>query len=163
MKTALFALAFALLLPAQFENRRAPGFSLPEVMTQKQVDLMDLRGKYVMIEFMRTDCPRCKNLSLALEKVKSKFAGKLQILNVVTQPDNQRTVAAYINEVKLTSPVLYDCGQMMVSYLRLSPQNPSVHLPTVILIDKAGMIRREIKGDEATPTEVLGALTALVQ
>ena len=163
MKTVLLTLAFALLLPAQFDNRRAPGFSLPEVMTQKQFDLMDFRGKAVVIEFMRTDCPRCRALSTALEQVKNKYAGKLQVLSIVTQPDTQRTVAAYVNDIKMTSPILYDMGQVMVSYLKLSPQNPTVHMPTVYVIDKSGMIRRELKGDAASAAEVLGAIAAVVQ
>ena len=163
MKTILIALSFALLLPAQFDNRRAPGFSLPEVMTQKQFDLMDFRGKPLVIEFMRTDCPKCKTLTAALEQVKAKYAGKLSVLSIVTQPDTQLTVAAFLNETKSTTPILYDCSQVMISYLRLSPQNPTVHLPTVYVIDKAGMIRRELKGDAATPTEVLGAIAAVTQ
>ena len=68
MKTILIALSFAMLLPAQFDNRRAPGFSLPEVMTQKQFDLMDFSGKPLVIEFLRTDCPKCKTLTSALEQ-----------------------------------------------------------------------------------------------
>jgi hypothetical protein len=52
---------------------------------------------------------------------------------------------------------------MMASYLKLGPSNPTVHLPTVYVIDRNGMIRRELKGDEATPTEVLGAIEAAVQ
>jgi peroxiredoxin len=163
MKSLLLLILFALALPAQFDTRRAPGFSLPEVMTRKQFDLMDFRGKVVVLEFMRTDCPRCRTLSTALEQVKSKYAGKLQVLNIVTQPDTDRTVAAYVNELKLTSPVLYDCSQVMISYLRLTPQNPTVHLPTVYVIDRAGMIRREIKGEAATAAEVLGAIAAAVQ
>ena len=163
MKTALLTLVFALLLPAQFNYRRAPGFSLPEVMTQKQFDLMDFRGKVVVLEFMRTDCPRCKALTQALEAIKPKYAGKLQVMNIVTQPDNQSTVSAYINGNKVTSPVLYDCSQVMISYLKLTPQNPSVHLPTIYVIDRNGMIRSELKGEEATATAVLGAVEAAIQ
>jgi hypothetical protein len=51
----------------------------------------------------------------------------------------------------------------MVSYLKLSPQNPTVHMPTVYVIDKSGMIRRELKGDAASAAEVLGAIAAVVQ
>jgi hypothetical protein len=38
-----------------------------------------------------------------------------------------------------------------------------VHLPTVYVIDRTGMIRRELKGEEATTAEVLGAIAAVAQ
>lgn len=161
MKLVL-TLAFAVVLSAQYNYRRAPGFALPD-QTQKSHDLADYRGKVVVLDFMRTDCPKCKALTAALEKIKAQYAGKLQIMSVVTMPDNMRTVQGYISENKVTTPVLFDCGQMIASYLKLSPSNPTVHMPTVYVIDKAGMIRREIKGDAATPAEVLGAIEAALQ
>jgi peroxiredoxin len=162
MKIVLMTLAFALLLPGQFNNRRAPGFALPD-QTQKFHDLADYRGKVVVLELMRTDCPNCKTLTAMLEQIKPKYAGKLQVLALVTMPDNMKTVQGYIAANKVTNPVLFDCGQVMASYLKLGPSNPTVHLPTVYVIDRNGMIRRELKGDAATPTEVLGAIEAVVQ
>ena len=162
MKTFLLMLAMAALLPAQFNYRRAPGFALPD-QAQKFHDLGDYRGKVVVLEFMRTDCPKCKALTAALEKIKPKYTGKVQILSTVTMPDNMRSVQTYVTENKVTTPILFDCGQMMASYLKLGPSNPTVHMPTVYVIDRNGMIRRELKGDEATPTEVLGAIEAAVQ
>jgi peroxiredoxin len=162
MKTFLLIVGFAALLPAQFDNRRAPGFTLPD-QAQKFHDLADYRGKVVVLEFLRTDCPKCRTMTAMLENIKPKYAAKLQILSVVTMPDNMKTVQGYITENKVTTPVLFDCGQMMASYLKLGPSNPTVHLPTVYVIDRNGMIRRELIGDAATPAEVLGAIEAAVQ
>jgi peroxiredoxin len=162
MRFAALLFASALLLPAQFNTRRAPGFSLPD-QTQKQHDIADYRGKVVILDLMRTDCPHCKTMTGVLEQVSSKYAGKVQVLSVVTMPDNLKTVQAYIAAHKVTTPVLFDCGQMMASFLRIGPKNPTVSLPTVYIIDRNGMIRSELKGDEATPAAVLGGLEAALR
>lgn len=157
---AAIFLGTALLLSAQFNTRRAPGFSLPDTK-QKQVDLADFRGKLVVIDFMRTDCPKCQEVTKILEAVKQKYGDALQVLSVVIAPaDNLQSVQKYISTYKVTSPILFDCGQMTASYLKITPQNPTVHLPTVFVIDKSGMIRRELSGEAIDATTLLGALEA---
>ncbi|HYO83405.1 MAG TPA: redoxin domain-containing protein [Bryobacteraceae bacterium] len=162
MKLVALLFAFVLLAPAQFNYRRAPGFALPD-MQQKWHDIADYRGKVVVLDIMRTDCPHCKTITSTLEQVKTKYAGKLQILSVITMPDNMNSVQAYAKANKVTVPMLFDCGQMIASYLKLGPQNPTVDLPTVYVIDRNGMIRTELKGEAATPPAILGAIEAALQ
>ena len=162
MRFAALMLAGALLLPAQFNYRRAPGFALPDTQ-QKYHDLADYRGKVVVIDIMRTDCPHCREMTATLEQVKTKYAGKVQVLSVVTMPDNMGSVQKYVQANKVTSPVLFDCGQMIASYLKLGPSNPTVSLPTVYVIDRNGMIRSELKGEAATATAVLGGIEAALR
>jgi len=58
--------AAALTLSAQgLTNRRAPSFSLPDSAMQ-QHDLLDFRGSWLFLDFMKTDCPACKQLSIKL-------------------------------------------------------------------------------------------------
>lgn len=162
MKIAILALTAALCAQAQFSQRRAPGFSLPDMKSQYH-DLADYRGKVVVLDFMRTDCPKCTELTKTLEQVKSKYGDKLQVLAVVTMPDNLQTVQKYVAANKATSSFLFDCGQMMASYLKLSPSNPTVHLPTVFVVDGTGAIRRELKAEEATMTNLLGSIEAAMK
>ncbi len=136
-------LCAGLLLAAdQLSNRRAPGFSLPD-LNLKQHDLADYRGKVVLLDFMRTDCPHCRTLSRLLEQVKAKYGYRVAILSVVTPPDNQQTVIRYIQANFITTPVLFDCSQMAASYLKIGPQNPSVDLPYLFVIDGEGTIRHD--------------------
>ncbi len=39
--------------------------------------------------------------------------------------------------------MLFDCGQVAVSYLKATPQNPKVNVPHLFLIDGQGMIRND--------------------
>jgi peroxiredoxin len=122
--------------------RRAPGFCLPDSQL-KLYDLQDYRGKIVLLDFMRTECPHCKTLSIVLEEVKKKYGEKIAVLSVVMPPDTTATVQAHAAKYKLTGPFLFDCGQAAASYMRPTPQNPSVTLPHLYIIDTAGMIRKD--------------------
>lgn len=138
-------LAFSFSVSAQIPSaRRAPGFSLMDVLTLKQHDIQDYRGKVVLIDFMRTDCPHCQDLTKILDQVKAKYGDKIQIFSVVNPPDDQTRVRKYVEDFKVTNPVLFDCSQVAISYLQVGPKNPSVSVPYLFVIDKAGMIRKEL-------------------
>ena len=113
---------------------------------------------------MRTDCPKCQELTQILEQAKSKYQDKIQVLSVVTMPDNLPLVKAYIAKYKVTSPILFDCGQVIASYVKPSPESRgSVDLPAVFVVDKSGMIRTEMHHDQVTPPAVLGAIEAALR
>jgi len=116
--------------------RRAPGFCLIDTAGQWQ-DLADYRGKIVLVEFMKTECPHCASFSTVLIALKLKYGDKLAILAVANPPDNPQTMLQFANGHKLTYPLLFDQGQMAASYVRTQ----SIDLPTVFLIDANGMIR----------------------
>ncbi len=160
-------LAFLVCLLASFalaqnlSGRRAPGFSLPDPAFG-QHDLADYRGKWLLIEFMRTDCPHCRMLSKLLETTKGKYGSKFAVLDiVVAPPDNQNTVKAYIAENKITNPIVFDQGQVALAYFKATPSNPAFDTPHLFAIDPNGNIARDwSQGDveEKTFPAVLDAL-----
>lgn len=158
---ATLLLAITTLSAQSVLGRRAPGFSLPD-HTLKQHDLQDYRGKVVVLDFMRTDCPKCQTLTLTLEQVKAKYRDQIQVLSVVTAgADNLDTVKKYIAANKLSNPFLFDCGQMTASYLRITPKNPQLHVPQLLVVDKNGMIRKEM--NESTPGALeMATITAAI-
>jgi peroxiredoxin len=144
MRTLLAALSALLLALAAagagpLSGRRAPGFSLPD-SKMRQHDLQDYRGKLVLIEIMQTNCPHCRTFAGILEKVNAKYAGRVAILTVVNPPDTVDTVRGFIGLYKITTPVLFDCGQMSASYMMASPERPQVQVPHLFVIDARGMI-----------------------
>lgn len=126
----------------ELSNRRAPGFSLPD-LNLRQHDLADYRGRIVLIDIMKTQCPQCQVLTRTLEKVKQRYGDRVVILSVVNPPDTDATVRAYIRENKVTTPILFDCGQMAASYFKATPQRPSVKVPHLFIIDENGWIRND--------------------
>jgi peroxiredoxin len=148
----LFALCSVLFgASGELSNRRAPGFSLPDPSYERYYDLQDYTGKVVLIDIMSTRCPHCLLLSTTLEQVKAKYGDKVAILEVVLPPDNQTSVAKFIQTNKITVPVVADMGQMTASYFKATPSTMSqISVPHLFLIDRHGMIRNDFAYEEST-------------
>ena len=141
--------------------RRAPGFSLPDV-SQKQHDLQDYRGRWVLLDFMRTECPHCQKLSPVLEAAAKRYGAKVQVLSVVVPPDTPQKASAYAKEYGVTTPFLFDCGQVTFSYLLPSPRNPAVEFPHLYAINPQGFIAREFDSKAVEQGQVAPELEKLL-
>lgn len=138
----LLVSAALLFASGELSGRRAPGFSLPDLHAQ-QHDLQDYRGKIVIVDIIQTTCPHCQQLADVLQKLEAKYGGKVAVLTFAIPRDTQATVARFVADHKVTSPVLFDCGQASASYLKVTPQNPTVNVPHLFLIDGQGIIRND--------------------
>ncbi len=138
---SFFVFASLLSAAGALSNRRAPGFSLPDISLQ-QHDLYKYRGKVVILNIMRTQCPHCKTFTGVLGHAEAKFEGKIQIINVVNPPDNQKSVRAYLQSSN-NQLVLFDTGQVAASYLKITPENPSFDTPHFFVIDQQGWIQED--------------------
>src|ERR1700733_15380476 len=150
---ALILIACLTLFAAgEYSNRRAPGFSLADTHFV-QHDTQDYRGKVLIVEFMQTTCPICIRLADTLVQVKAKYGDKVGIMSITTLPDNFGTADRFAAEHKIPWPILFDSGQVMMSYLKVTPANPKVTFPHVFLIDGKGTIRNDFgAADEAALT-----------
>jgi peroxiredoxin len=154
---AVFLVAALCFGANALSNRRAPGFSLPD-STFKRYDLQDFRGKWILLEFMLTNCPHCKALSHTLEDVKRKYPDRVAILAVViAPPETQETVQQYMADNKITAPILFDQGQMAASYFQATPSQPSFDTPHLFVIDPEGRIVRDYGHSEETHDILEGA------
>jgi peroxiredoxin len=161
MKTLALTLlaAISLVAAGANSNRRAPGFSLMDTHFQ-QHDLQDYLGRVVLLDFMQTTCPVCNSLADTLAEVEKKYGEKIAVLSVVTQPDNFDTAAKFSAAHGARWPIVFDSGQVMMSYLQLKPTgNMNVHFPHLFVIDRYGAIRNDFGGDEAGAL-TLGSLSA---
>ena len=149
MKTILISILMAGVVVAagDYSRRRAPGFSLADNHFQ-QHDREDYLGKVLVLDIMSTTCPACGKLADNLAVTKAKFGDKIGVLSIVTMPDNRDMAEKFARDHKLTWPVLFDSGQVIMSYLKVTPSNPQVHFPHVFLIDRMGIIRNDFEADE---------------
>jgi peroxiredoxin len=124
----------------ELSNRRAPSWNLPDARLQRY-DLVDYRGKVVLIEFLQTNCPLCAGLSEKLKPIQQRFPGRVQVFGiVVTPPENQNTVNKFINDHGLNYPILFDSSQVAIPYLNITPANPKFEVPHLFVIDRNGRI-----------------------
>src|SRR5262245_24782315 len=140
---SLFLVAAAALAQNPLINRRAPSFSLPD-SALRQHDILDFRGRWLLLEFMNTNCPVCKDLSRKLETVKTKHGNRVAVLSiVVSPPETQATIARYIAETKITSAIVFDQGQVAIAYFKATPNNSGFPSPHLFAIDPNGMIVKD--------------------
>ncbi|MGH7246656.1 MAG: peroxiredoxin family protein [Pseudomonadota bacterium] len=133
----------AILCLGQLSGRRAPGFSLPDSNFHRY-DPQDYRGRWLLIDFMTTQCPHCQALTKVLEQVKTHFGNRLAILSIViTPPDTQQTVAAYVREFHVTVPILFDQGQAAASYFNATPAHHQFDTPHLFVVDPGGTIVKD--------------------
>ena len=154
MRTIAFLLAAALLAPAanEYSDRRAPGFSLPD-SSFEQHDPQDYRGKVLLVDVMVTTCPTCNQLADTLVSLTRKYGDKIGIISVVTLPDTMADTTTFAAKHGITWPIVFDSGQMIASYLKVTPANPQVHFPHLFFIDGQGTIRNDFgPADEASLT-----------
>lgn len=143
----LFILASA-LQAGPLAGKRIASFTLPDSQARYH-DVLDYRGKILLIDIMKTDCPHCATFSKVLERVKARYGDRIHILSVVNPPDNQQTVAAYVARNKITTPILFDFGQAVAAMLNITPQNPTIKLPTLLVVGPDGVIREDFVYDES--------------
>lgn len=157
MKTLALLTLTALVLSAagDYSHRRAPGFSLADSHYQ-QHDPQDYRGKVLILDIMLTGCPVCGKLADTLVEVQKKYGDKIGILTIVTLPDNFSTADKFAAQHKVTWPMLFDSGQVLMSYLKVTPMNPQVHFPHIFVIDPDGRIANDFEGGEEQHLTVEG-------
>jgi peroxiredoxin len=148
-------LLFSTLLPGQ-TGRRAPGFSLPDSNNQ-QHDLLDYRGRVVVLDIMRTDCPECIPFAKTLEQVKTHYGNKVAVIAITNPPDSPAKVRRFVADLKVSYPILFDCGQVAFSFVLPNPLRPSINIPHTYLIDREGIIRGDFEFGGETREIFLGS------
>jgi peroxiredoxin len=110
----------------------------------------------LIIEFMQTTCPVCQRLADTLLQVKAKYGDRIGVMSILTLPDNFQTVEKFATDRKIPWPMVFDSGQVMISYLKVTPVNPKVEFPHVFLIDGKGTIRNDFGPAEEAALNVAG-------
>ena len=65
----------------------------------------------------------------------------MQIVNIVNPPDNLEKVRDYQVSNRFKQLILFDCGQVTASYLKITPEKPRFETPYFFVIDEEGWIR----------------------
>ncbi len=119
------------------------------------VELSSLRGKVVVLDFWATWCPPCREELPAVDKLRAEFADKVQFFGV--NDEDTGTVKGYLRKNNNGLSTLMD-------------QNGTVHrqygvsaIPTVLIIDREGVIRSHFIGGrtrEALKAAITQAMAA---
>lgn len=133
---------------------KAPNFELLN-MDGEKVKLSDYEGQGVFLNFWGTWCPPCKKEMPYIEKHFKEFKNKgVQVLSV-NIGESEFKVETFINQYELTFPVLIDKNK---SVSRNSYN--VVPLPTTMLIDKNGVIKKIITR-EMSEAEIVSLMESI--
>ncbi len=116
---------------------KAPDFEL-KTLSGETVKLSDLKGKKVMLNFWATWCGPCKAEMPEMEQFFKSADKDIKILAVNIDP--QLDVKGFVDEYKLTFPILLDTEDAVNEKYQV------VAIPTTYFIDSNGIIQNKFPG-----------------
>ncbi|TWI54639.1 thiol-disulfide oxidoreductase ResA [Halalkalibacter nanhaiisediminis] len=100
----------------------------------ERIELSDLQGKGVFLNFWGTYCPPCEKEMPYMENLYAEYKEKGVEIIAVNVNEPELTVERFVNRYSLTFPVVIDKGMNVSDAYGISP------LPTTVLIDEHGTI-----------------------
>lgn len=163
MKRVCLVLLLALLsAPAmagkglkELPPKPAPKLALPTLSGGK-VNLSQLRGKVVLVNFWATWCPPCRQEMPSMQRLNEKMAGKPFAIVGVNVGETQAQISGFLKVVPVHFSIALDeKGKSLESWQVFA-------FPTSYLIDKQGRIRYGLFGsiewDESESMQVIEGL-----
>jgi len=121
-------------------NPNPPTLRLPN-LKDKVVDLKDLKGKVVLVNFWASWCPPCVHEMPSMQRLQNRFFSKGFTILGVNMAEDKKTVQQFLDtKVDVQFPILFDeNGAALKSWGVFA-------FPTSYIVDKQGKIRYAIFG-----------------
>jgi len=143
-------------LAALKEGTRSIDFTLSD-LSGKKVSLSNYRGQVVFLNFWATWCPPCRGEMPSMERLYRKLKDKGLVVLAVDLQEDAKSVQKFVNELKLTFPVVLDSdGRVGATYGARS-------IPTSYLIGRDGSaLGGMVGGREWDTPEMISFFTRLL-
>lgn len=127
---------------SQAKQAPAPGGRLDVHTTAGKLLRSDgMKGKVVLLDFMTTVCPSCRAASLEIQKLYGELGPKgFQPVCIALNVDSPAALKDYGREHGLTFTLGTASRADVGAYLKHPPERPFL-VPTLVLLDRGGMIR----------------------
>lgn len=120
--------------------RPAPYFILP-TWDGKVLKSTSLKGRVVLLEFFQTWCPDCQQTTPKLQNLFEQYKDQgFTVVGISHDKDGATVIGPFVKKYGLTYPLLIGDLSVAISYIGITPQNPSFRIPYVFLIDRKGNI-----------------------
>jgi thiol-disulfide isomerase/thioredoxin len=122
-------------------DNQAPALEISDLGTGQKVDMQQLRGKVIFVNFWATWCPPCKEEMPAIEALYRGLGsdGRFAMLTILYKDDPQ-TAASYMNANGYTFPVFGDIDGASAIHFKVTG------VPETYLVDKKGALRKRVIG-----------------
>jgi len=121
-------------------GKTAPDFTLEQAGETRPIRLSDYKGKVVLLVFFTTQCPACDLEMPLLQEMYGKYKKRGATFIAVNARESRRAVEQYVAKRKYAFPVALDADGRTTALYKLDG------FPTVVLIDKSGMVRKVYPG-----------------
>lgn len=123
----------ALGLQTPKEQVEAPDFTLPDA-SGKKLRFKGFRGKVVFLNFFATWCEPCRVEMPAMERLSQIYRDKGLVVLAVALHESQKSVRAFMQELKLTFPAVVDADGAVGYMYGVRP------IPATYLVARNGQI-----------------------
>lgn len=121
-------------------NPNPPALKLPG-LNKKIVDLKELKGQVVLVNFWASWCPPCVHEMPSMQRLQNRFAAKGFTILGVNMAEDKKTVRHFLKtKVSVQFPILFDSDGVALKSWGVFA------FPTSYVIDKKGKIRFAIFG-----------------
>ncbi len=134
-------LIFFLLPSLAVAAVKMPSFSLPDVVSGKQVDSSSFNGKVLFVTFFATWCPPCRMEVPELKQLQKNFAdGNFSVIAISIDQGGVAGVADFVARKEISYPVV------MASYQVTNDFGGIFGIPTSFLVNRNGDIVKRYQG-----------------
>ncbi len=122
------------------EGVKAPGFTVRD-LNGKEVNLAELQGKVVLVNFWATWCPPCREEIPSMVKLNRLMADRpFQMLALSVDEGGRQTVEEFFRRKGVSLPTLIDTDQQVAKLYGVTG------VPRSFIIDKKGVVRKKVVG-----------------
>jgi peroxiredoxin len=127
--------------------RKSPDFTI-QMNKGKPLQLSQYKGKAVVLAFILTTCPHCQKAVTCLIKDAAEFAPRgLQVLAAAVETDAAKLAPGFVQKFNPTFPVGFNTDVYAVLDYLQHPRAVVPKMPMLVFIDRDGMIRAQLEGD----------------
>jgi len=162
---SLIALVFSLCLLGAAQAgelkdmapKAAAALALP-ALSGGTLDLQQLRGKVVLVNYWATWCPPCRKELPSMNRLSDRLAGKPFVILGVNAGDSAEDIRAFLQKVPVNFPVVLDEeGKSLKPWQVFA-------FPTSYVVDKQGRVRMGLFGSiEWDEPETVARIEALLK
>ncbi|MCL6544907.1 MAG: TlpA family protein disulfide reductase [Bryobacteraceae bacterium] len=145
-KWAALALVWILAAGAAAQiPRRAPDYAV-QLLDGTKAPLASHLGKVVVLAFVNTDCPHCREACGLMQKLQNEYGPRgVQMLAVAFDQRARQDLPQFIQRSGAKFPIGYDTPMALLRFLERPPA--AVYVPILVFLDRAGFLRGTYLGD----------------